>query len=70
MADILVIDDQPRTIELCRRAMPAHRWHGPARDWSEAQTLLRRHKRKVSLVLLDLHFDLPVERLLGVPEDA
>jgi two-component system nitrogen regulation response regulator GlnG len=70
MADILVIDDQDRTIELCRRAMPAHAWHGPARDWQEAQALLAKLKRKVALVLLDLHFDLPAERLLGVEEGA
>ena len=70
MADIVVIDDQDRTIELCRRAMPAHVWHGPARDWEEAQALLGRLKRKVAMVLLDLHFDLPAERLLGVAEGA
>ena len=70
MADILVIDDQERTIELCRRAMPAHVWHGPARDWEEAQAMLGRLKRKVAMVLLDLHFDIPRERLLGVDEDA
>ena len=69
-ADIIVIDDQERTIELCRRAMPAHVWHGPARDWEEAQAMLGRLKRKVSMVLLDLHFDIPRERLLGVDEDA
>lgn len=70
MADILVIDDQDRTIELCRRAMPAHSWHGPARSWAEAQDMLGKLKRKVALVLLDLHFDLPREQLLGVPEDG
>lgn len=68
MADILVIDDQDRTIELCRRAMPTHTWHGPARSWAEAKALLGERARRVSLVLLDLHFDLPREQLLGVPE--
>ncbi len=69
MADILVIDDQDRTIELCRRAMPEHAWHGPARDWDEARALLRALRRRVELVLLDIHFDIPDDRLLGLPDD-
>ena len=68
MADILVIDDQDRTIELCRRAMPELTWHGPARSWAEAQEELRRLRRQVELVLLDVHFDIPAEALLGLPE--
>ena len=68
MADILVIDDQDRTIELCRRVMPELTWHGPARSWAEAQEELRRLRRQVELVLLDVHFDIPAEALLGLPE--
>ncbi len=68
MADILVIDDQDRTIELCRRAMPAHTWHGPARSWGDAREQLKGLRRRVALVLLDLHFDLPADQLLGLPD--
>ena len=70
MADILVIDDQDRTHALCQRVMPEHTWHGPARSWAEARAALRAHRRRISLVLLDLHFDLPAEALLGVPPEA
>ncbi len=69
MADILVIDDQDRTVELCRRLMPAYTWHGPARSWAEASALLRRLRRRVELVMLDIHFDIPPEDLLGLPAD-
>ena len=58
MADILDIDDQDRTISLCRRAMPEHTWHGPARSWAEATEALKGLRRRVSLVLLDVHFDI------------
>ncbi|MFT4979976.1 MAG: DNA-binding NtrC family response regulator, partial [Myxococcota bacterium] len=69
MADILVIDDRDRTIELCRRVMPELTWLGPARCWEEARLLLRRRRRQVELVLLDMHFDVPAEQLLGLPEE-
>ncbi len=69
MADILVIDDQDRTVDLCRRVMPEHEWHGPARSWSEAHALIREIGRRLGLVLLDIHFDMPVDGLLGLPED-
>ena len=59
MAEILVIDDQDRTLELCRRIMPEHEWSGPARSWNEASPL-RSKRRGVDLVLLDMHFDLPI----------
>lgn len=68
MADILVIDDQDRTIELCRRVMPEHEWHGPARCWREAWQQLRALRRKVDVVLLDVHFDIDAADLLGLPE--
>ncbi|MCK6504790.1 sigma 54-interacting transcriptional regulator [Myxococcota bacterium] len=68
MADILVIDDQDRTLELCRRAMPEHTWHGPARCWREANEALKAHRRRLDLALLDIHFDVSAEDLLGLPE--
>jgi DNA-binding NtrC family response regulator len=64
MADILVVDDQDRTAELCRRSIPEHRFHGPARSWREASERLSRGRR-VDLVLLDVHFDIPEPELLG-----
>jgi len=69
VATLLLIDDQDRTAELVRRAMPEHTWLGPARDWSEAVAALRA-RRDVDVVLLDVHFDLPAERLVGLPRDA
>ena len=68
MADILVIDDQDRTIDLCRRTMPEHTWHGPAHCWEEARQQLRTLRHRIELVLLDLHFDIATELLLGLPE--
>ncbi|MFK7928074.1 MAG: sigma-54-dependent transcriptional regulator [Myxococcota bacterium] len=70
MADILVIDDQDRTLELCRRSIPEHRYRGPARSWKEAQQILARARGRVDLVLLDVHFDIPTEDLLGVEDGA
>ena len=69
MADILVVDDQDRTIRLCERAMPEHTWHGPARSWEEAKAALRRLRRRVDLVLLDVHFDIEESELLGLSEE-
>ena len=68
MADILVIDDQDRTFDLCRRAIPEHRYRGPARSFREASELLARARGRVDLVLLDVHFDIPAEDLLGFQE--
>ena len=70
MADVLIIDDQDRYTELCRRTMPEHEYHGPARSWSEAKALLKRIGRRIDVVLLDVHFDIPPEDLLGLAEDA
>lgn len=70
MATILVIDDQDRYVELCRRAIPEHDYIGPARDWADAARLLKEHRRSIELVLLDVHFDIPKERLIGLPVDA
>ncbi len=70
MADILVIDDQDRTVDLCRRAMPNHRYRGPARDWRSAKDALARGRGRIDLVMLDVHFDIATELLLGVgPND-
>ena len=68
MANILVVDDQDRTIELCRRVMPEHEWVGPARSWSEANAQVRAMGKQLGLVLLDIHFDIPVDALLGVSD--
>jgi len=65
MADILIVDDQDRTFDLCRRAMPEHRWRGPARAWGEASEILARSRGRVDLVLLDVHFDIPADDLVG-----
>ncbi|MEQ1566048.1 MAG: sigma 54-interacting transcriptional regulator [Myxococcota bacterium] len=64
MAQVLIVDDQDRLAELCRRAIPEHTFRGPARGWAEASEELARGRTDV--VLLDLHFDLPPEALLGV----
>ena len=70
MAEVLVIDDQDRTLELCQRVMPEHTWHGPARSWAEAQASLRALRRRIDLVLLDVHFDIPADQLLGLEPGA
>jgi DNA-binding NtrC family response regulator len=64
MAEILIIDDQDRYMELCRRAIPQHRYLGPARNWAEAADWLKRRGR-IDVVLLDVHFDIPSDKLLG-----
>lgn len=71
MAFVLLIDDQDRTLELCKRSLPEHSYHGPARSWSEARRLLRRYGQRADVVLLDINFDIPAEDLLGLsdPED-
>ena len=69
MATILVIDDQDRTIDMCRRVMPEHDWHGPARGWGEAEAAMKDLGRGVGMVLLDVNFDLPAEALLGLEDE-
>ncbi|MCP4804463.1 MAG: sigma-54-dependent Fis family transcriptional regulator [Proteobacteria bacterium] len=69
MAQVLIIDDQDRYIELCRRAIPEHDYLGPARSWSEARALLRKRNR-VEMVLLDVHFDIPEGDLVGLKSGA
>ena len=68
MADILIVDDQDRYIELCRRAIPGHRYRGPARSWAEASEVLSRARGRVDLVLLDVNFDIEPSDLLGYEE--
>jgi len=70
MADILIVDDQDRYLELCRAAIPEHRYRGPARNLTEALDLLSRARGRVDCVLLDVHFDIPVSELLGFKEGA
>jgi DNA-binding NtrC family response regulator len=65
MAEILIVDDQDRYLELCQRAMPEHRYRGPARNWADTAEQLRRSRGRIDLVLLDVHFDIPPEQLLG-----
>jgi DNA-binding NtrC family response regulator len=69
MADILIIDDQDRYAALCRQAIPEHRYRGPVRSWKEALDVLSRARGRVELVLLDVHFDIPDEDLLGIRDD-
>ena len=70
MADILIIDDQDRYAELCRKAMPDHRYRGPARSWREASEMLARARGRVECVLLDVNFEIPEADLVGVSEGA
>ena len=70
MADILVIDDLDRTFELCRRAIPEHRYHGPARSWGEAEAALKKLRARVDVALLDVNFDIPADELVGLPTNA
>ena len=70
MATLLVIDDQDRTVELCRKAIPEHDYLGPARSWREAAEILRRQRRSIDLILLDVNFDIPVADLVGLPVGA
>lgn len=65
MSEILVVDDQDRTFDLCRRAIGEHSYRGPARCAEEALELIRRARGRVDLVLLDLHFDIPAVQLVG-----
>lgn len=70
MADILIVDDQDRYLELCRAAIPEHRYHGPARNLAGAREALKRLRGRVDLVLLDVHFDIPEADLVGLSKGA
>ncbi len=65
MADVLVVDDQDRTADVCRRFMPEHHFRGPARSWREAAEALRAARGRIDLVLLDVHFRIPPTELVG-----
>jgi DNA-binding NtrC family response regulator len=65
MSCVLIIDDEDKYLDLCRRFMPEHAYLPPARNYREAADTLRRHHREIDLVLLDVHFDIPENELLG-----
>jgi two-component system nitrogen regulation response regulator GlnG len=67
VSSILIIDDEDKYLDLCRRFMPEHEFIGPARNHREAMQILARTRRSIDLVLLDVHFDIPDGDLL--PED-
>jgi len=58
VADILIVDDEDRYATLCRKAMPEHRFVGPARNYREASDALQRSRGRIDAVLLDVHFDI------------
>jgi DNA-binding NtrC family response regulator len=64
MARILIVDDEDRYLELCRRFMPEHEFLPPARSFREASAALRGQRGRVDLVLLDVHFEIPAADLL------
>ncbi len=68
MAEILVVDDLDKTMELCRKAIPEHTYRGPVRCWREAAELLGRSRGRIDLVLLDVHFDIPATQLIDYSE--
>ena len=64
MSSILIIDDEDKYLELCRRFMPEHDFLAPARNYEQAAAMLRQRSGEVDLVLLDVHFDIPEQDLL------
>lgn len=70
MSSILIIDDEDKYLELCRRYMPEHQFLEPARNYREAADALRRNRGKIDLVLLDVHFDIPEDDLLPHDKSA
>jgi DNA-binding NtrC family response regulator len=70
MADLLIVDDQDRYHELCRRAIPEHRYRGPARNLAAARRMLTEARGRIDLVLLDVHFDIPRDDLVGIDADS
>ncbi len=67
VSSILIIDDEDKYLELCRRYMPEHQFLDPARNYREAAEALARSRGSIDLVLLDVHFDIPESELL--PKD-
>ncbi|MCA9708806.1 MAG: sigma-54-dependent Fis family transcriptional regulator [Myxococcales bacterium] len=70
MSSILIVDDEDKYLELCKRFMPEHVFLPPARNYREAAALLGRHGDGVDLVLLDVHFDIPEQDLLPRDKEA
>jgi DNA-binding NtrC family response regulator len=64
MSSILIVDDEDKYLELCKRFMPEHEFLPPARNYREAAQTLGRHGAGVDLVLLDVCFDIPEADLL------
>jgi DNA-binding NtrC family response regulator len=64
MSSILIVDDEDKYLDLCKRFMPEHVFLPPARNYREAAQLLGRHGDGVDLVLLDVHFEIPEADLL------
>lgn len=64
MSTILIIDDEDKYLELCRRHMPEHAFLDPVRNYREASEVLARQRSAIDLVLLDVHFDIPEAELL------
>jgi DNA-binding NtrC family response regulator len=70
MASILIIDDEDKYLDLCRRHMPEHDFVGPARNYREAAERIALRRRPFDLVLLDVHFDIPEDDLLPTDKSA
>jgi len=66
VSSILIVDDEDKYLDLCRRFLPEHRYLPPARNFREVERTLA-EGAGVDLVLLDVRFDLPEADLL--PED-
>lgn len=64
MSSILIIDDEDKYLDLCRRYMPEHRFLEPARNYRQAAEVLARHRGDIDLVLLDVHFEIDEPDLL------
>ena len=58
MPSILIIDDEDKYLELCRRFMPEHEFVGPARNYRHAEELLARGRGRIDLVLPERHISL------------
>lgn len=64
MSRILIIDDEDKYFELCQRFIAEHDFLPPARNYREAEAVLKAERGSIDLVLLDVHFDIPDEDLL------
>ena len=70
MANILIVDDLDRTIEMCRRTLAEHELFGPARNWRETEQALETIGGRIDVVLLDVCFERPAGELIGLPDSA